>query len=97
MGCPATTSGTKSADGIIFAGPVKLKGVLLNADGTNAATAVLYNNASAASGTVVAKLQVDAGLVYESYSIDDGVMCTNGLYLDITGTGAECIVHFEPA
>jgi hypothetical protein len=89
-----TSSGLKTSDGVIYAGPCRLKGVQVGADGTNAATAILYDNASAASGTVVSKVIVDATLTHENHAMD--IICNNGLYLDIGGTGAEVIVEFAP-
>lgn len=96
MNDTATSSGLKSSDSVISARPCRLMSVQVIADGTNAATAILYDNASAASGTVVAKIIVDATLTYEAFTSDCGIECSNGLYLDIGGTGAECVVHFAP-
>lgn len=95
MSCPANSSGLKVADAVICVRPCKLKSIQLLADGTNAATVVLYDNASAASGTVIAKVIVDATSTYEWFTSDAGIVCNNGIYADVTGTGAEYIVHFE--
>lgn len=94
---PSTSSGLKSADGIILAMPGRLMGLQVNADGTNQATVVLYDNASAASGTVLAKVIVDATLTSEELVVGEaGVVVNNGIYADVTGTGAEFIVYFTP-
>jgi hypothetical protein len=95
MGNPATSSGLKSSDAVICARPCKIKSIIALADGTNAATIVLYDNKSAASGTELVKIVVDAGLTYELFHIDAGVEALNGAYLDLTGTGAAAIVHYE--
>lgn len=89
------SSGLKSADTAIMTQPGKLTSLIVCADGTNAATAVLYDNASAASGTVLAKVIVDAGATQEHVSFDYPIDCLQGIYLDISGTGAECIVHYQ--
>jgi len=89
------SSGLKSADAAIMAQPGKLTSLMVCADGTNAATVVLYDNASAASGTVIAKIIVDAGATQESFSVDFPIDCLNGIYADVTGTGAEYIVHYQ--
>lgn len=92
---PATSSGIKSADGAILAMTGRLMGVQIIADGTNAGTIILYDNASAASGNVLAKASVDAGLTDVSVNLPAaGIVANNGIYLDIGGTGAECIVYF---
>lgn len=95
MSCPATSSGLKSADAAIMAAPGKLRGLQVIADGTNAATVIIYDHASAASGTVLCKVVVDAGATYEVAMPDGGIVVNNGIYLDIGGTGAECIVYFD--
>ena len=91
-----TSSGLKVADAVISARPAKIVGVQVIADGTNAATLILYDNASAASGTAANKIVVDAGATYENFYIDGGVVCNNGIYADVSGTGAEYIVFYAP-
>lgn len=95
MSVPSQSSGLKSADTAICARPCILMGVQLLADATNAATVVLYDHATAASGTVIDKVKVIATGVYEESKHSDGVVCQNGIYADVTGTGAEYIVHFK--
>ena len=90
----AKSSGLKSADAVICDRSCRLLSVQVIADGTNAATAILYDNASAASGTVVSKIIVDATLTFESFQSTCGIECSNGLYLDVTGTGCEVVVHY---
>ncbi len=89
------SSGLLSADGVVMNQPGKLTAVTISADGTNAATVLLYDNASAASGNLLAKVVVDAGLTYEALCFDAPIDALNGIYLDITGTGAECIVYYQ--
>ena len=95
---PSTSSGSKTSDTAILAQPGKLTGVILNADGSNSATAVLYDSKSAASGTVLARLQVPSGSahLFEDFTLLGGVVANNGIYLDISGTGASCIVYYQP-
>lgn len=95
MSCPATSSGLLNSDTAVSARPAKIHSVQLLGDGTNAATLVIYDNASAAAGTVLVKIVVDAGLTYELFHSMDGIVCNNGIYADVTGTGAEFIVHFN--
>ena len=89
MGSPATSSGRKTADAVIAARPCKLMSVTLEGDGTNACDITLYDNASAGSGTVLAKILLPAsGAKYEQFSSNAGVVALNGIYADVTGTGA---------
>lgn len=91
-----TSSGLQTADGVISNAPGRLHGVSVGADGTNAATVIIYDNASAASGVVLAKVIIDATSTHESVVLPDcGVEANNGLYLDIGGTGAEVVVYYS--
>ena len=94
MSCPATSSGLKSADGAISTLPARLKALIVEADGTNKATAIVYDNPSAASGTVLAKLVVNAGDTSGAI-VNLDVIANKGLYLDVDGDGAAAIVHFS--
>lgn len=94
---PADSSGLKTADAVICARPCILHSIQVTADNTNAATIVLYDHASAASGTVLAKIIVDATTTYADFTSLAGIQANNGIYADVTGTGAEYIVHFSRA
>lgn len=93
--CPATSSGLKSADAAIMAMPGKLCGVILLADGTNAASLVLYDDAAGATGTVLAKLSVDATATESNIQLPISVVANKGIYANVEGTGAEYIVYFQ--
>lgn len=83
-----------SADGAVFAKPCKLHGVTLISNGSDAATIVLHNNASAASGTVVAKLQSPASLIATtSIHFPEPVVCKEGIYANVTT--AAFIVYYS--
>jgi hypothetical protein len=91
------SSGLKTADGVIQAKPTILAGVHINTDGTNNALVVLYDNASAASGTVVFQQTVTGADESIPFSMPDGgVYCKNGLYADITTVGTmSFVVYFR--
>lgn len=96
---PADTSGAKTADGVIYARPCVLLGVDLVTGTTNVATAILYDNAASAAGTVLAQMAMVAGASSYSQSAElpaNGVVCANGIFLDIGGSGATAIVYYRP-
>lgn len=95
MKCPATSSGLLTADTAVTARPARLHSVQVLADATNAATVVIYDNASAASGTAICKVIVKATDTYASFLSMEGVVCNNGIYVDVSGTGAAFIVHYN--
>lgn len=92
---PATSSDLLSADTAVVARRCLLRSLVVLADGTNAATVTIYDNATSAAGKVLAKVIVDAGLTYESFSPSEyGVEASNGLFADVSGTGAAYIVYY---
>lgn len=97
FGCKS--SGLKTSDAAISA-PTKtvgtrLWGAVVIADGTNAANVILYDNASAASGTVLLQVNVAAGGVFDGGVLPVPITCTNGIYADVGGTNAKYIVYYE--
>ncbi len=84
------TSDNKTADAVVKAAHGIFGSLILIGDGTNLATAVLYDNASAATGVVVARAATK-----ESTQIFGPVQCANGIYLDIGGTGAAAVVLYR--
>lgn len=90
-----TSSGSKSASGVIFARPCRIHSIIVLSDGTNAATGTIQDNASAASGTVIAKIICAGSQRTQAFWSDIGIECSNGAYLTVAGTGAEVIVHYS--
>lgn len=72
------------ADGAIFAGRARLKGLTVAVSSAGAALAV-YDNASAASGTKVIEVSTAATGVFNVLIPGEGILANNGLYLDING------------
>jgi hypothetical protein len=87
------SSGVLNADTLIATGRNRVNAITVLTDGTNAATVELYDN-TAASGTkrVVGKC-VGANLI-NHILFDNPVRFENGIYADVTGTGATFIVFF---
>ncbi len=97
MSCPSTSSGliATTAGVAVSDMPGKLRGVIAGADGTNAATVTVYDNPSAASGTILAKIVVDATLTHESFLPPGGIVVNRGLFVVVAGTGSEAIIYFD--
>ena len=87
------SSGLLTSDTAVMAKAGILKALIVLTDGTNDATAILYDNASAASGTVLAKAIV-TGSDNMGGELNIYAIARNGIFLDISGTGAEVIVRF---
>lgn len=63
-------------------------------DGTNEATLIAYDNASAASGIVLAKVIV-LGADKMGGEIDIEVAASNGIFITLTGTGSSCLIRYK--
>jgi len=101
------SSGVKTASTAIFVGQVRLISIHAVITGTKPTTIKVFDNASAASGTELARLIVatadpadPAARVSPTLAEFDmhGVLAVNGLYLSIssgTGEGAAVSVEFN--
>lgn len=87
------STGSLSADTLIATGTALLCGVNLVTDGTNAATLVIYDNTSAA-GTALVTVKIKGADLSKEILFTFPVKAKNGLYADITGTGASFSVFY---
>lgn len=92
---PSTSSDLQTADVAIYARPCALTGIQVNPAAADA-TLIIYDNASAASGVVLAKVLVKASTSGTTVRLPEGgVAARNGLYADTTGAAAEFIVYYR--
>tara|TARA_S200002703_G_scaffold149827_1_gene147714 strand:- start:727 stop:1035 length:309 start_codon:yes stop_codon:yes gene_type:complete len=97
------SSGVLAASAIVHSGRCKLISIHAQNTGASAATTIrVFDNASAASGTELARIILDASAppaLISAVELDmHGVIAENGLYLDIStgsGTGAAVSVEFS--
>jgi hypothetical protein len=69
--------------GAVYAGPCTFRGFSIAS--TAGADVVVYDNASAASGTVLAQFTL-AAKGFQHVDIADGVRCVNGIYVSTSAT-----------
>lgn len=93
-GTTCLSSGLRTADAAIYVGRGTLNSVSIITDGTNAATVTLYDNASAATGNVLFKGVVPGANSSETVAWNLAVRCLNGIYADVSGTGAAYVVYY---
>lgn len=82
-----TDAVVKASNGVLYA-------VLLTAGDAAAGSVVLYDNASAASGTILATLKAATGTTVQ-WSPPVGYVFTNGIYADIGGASAAAYVVYS--
>lgn len=97
MNLPSAKSSGLLAVGtnVVKAGKTYLKSVSLTGDGTNQATLVVYDNASADTGTVLAKLKTNAVGMTSEMEFVYPVKAENGLVAVVSGIGAEAVLTFD--
>jgi hypothetical protein len=81
-----------TADAALVAYRVRIKGVFyaVTVVGTDV---ILYDNASAASGTAALTLPCDVVGQYNVYIPGEGILCENGVYLDINGASGVTVFY----
>ena len=92
------TSGVRTADAIIHKGRCKLISIHASTVTDGTFTVQVYDSAdndpSSAGEIEVARLQISSTGATNGQSLEydmHGVVCQNGIYVDITGTGAYSI------
>lgn len=94
QGRSMTSSGLKTSSAIIATGRYRLGGVLIVTDGTNAATVIIYDALSATS-TILFKGTVPGSANFGGSSWEIPIRAKTGIYAEISGTGAACVVYFD--
>jgi len=82
-----------NADGVVYAGPTRVKGYQVASGGT-AGEIKFYDNASAASGTVRLILDITTNTAVISTLIPgEGVRFNNGVYVDLPASAAITVFY----
>jgi hypothetical protein len=89
------SSGEKTSDTTILTGAGWITGIQLITDGTNDATALLYDN-TASSGKKVYEGKVVGANNYGGRNWVFPIKVSIGIRLDISGTGASAIIEYIP-
>ncbi len=86
----------QTSNGIHVTGKCAFGGVVVKTDGANAATISVYDGTDN-TGTLVlpAAFVVDGSNRLWSVSVDPGFLCTTGVYVEISGTGASVMVVYD--
>lgn len=89
----AISTGVLSSDTLVFTGRNRVNALTILTDGTNAATAEIKDGTTSAGTTKITGKCVGASLI-NHIIFENPVLFENGLYVDLTGTGATCIVFY---
>lgn len=92
MMSPPIAQAEVTADGIVSARPGALVGIILTG-GSDLATVIIYDNASAASGTKLATIKAAANTT-TVWECSISRSHSKGLYADITGTDAVAYIGY---
>jgi len=94
MATSSITSDLQTTSKSIATGKNRINAVSFLGDGTNPGSLVVYDNASAASGKVLAKATTRASDVQNHIIFTMPVVAENGIYASVTGTGASYIIYY---
>jgi hypothetical protein len=86
------SSGALTANTQVVTGKGLLNGVLVNTDGTNAATVVVYDGTDT-NGIMLVKAVVAGSENIKDILFNKAVRADVGLYVTVNGTGASAIVY----
>ena len=81
------------ADAAMVTYPVRVKGAYISVTTAGTDPVILYDNASAASGTVLLKLGVTAAGAHTVVIPGEGIRAVNGVYCD-TGDAAAVTIFY---
>lgn len=93
MSTSSRSSGVINTDTLLFTGKNRVNALTVLTDGTNAATVDLKDGTTSSGTIKVTGKCVGASLV-NHFLFEKPVYFENGIYIDLTGTGATCIVYF---
>lgn len=81
-----------TADAAMVTSRTRIKGVFY-AVTTAGADLIFYDNAASAAGTAVLTLPCDVAGQHNVYIPGEGILCDNGVYLDINGASGVTIFY----
>mgnify|MGYP003590435387 CR=1 FL=1 len=87
------SSGVKSADALIATGRNRVNAITVLTDGTNSAT-LDVRDGTTVSGTIKITGKCVGASLINHIIFENPVLFENGIYGDVTGTGATYIIYF---
>ena len=87
------SSGIINADTLLWTGANRVNALTVITDGTNAATVDLRDGTTV-SGTIKIEGKCVGASLTNHYIFENPVYFENGIFIDVTGIGASCIVYF---
>lgn len=87
------SSGIISADTLLWTGVNRINALTVFTDGVNTATVLLRDGTTVAATPLVQGVALGSAL-QAHYLFDNPVYFENGIYIDIGGVGATCIVYY---
>ena len=92
-GQTAISSGEQTADAAIYSGSADITAIQVCTDGINDGKVIIYDNTTD-SGKVVFEATVTGASHYGGRVFVPPIEVSNGIYVDVTGTGASYFVEY---
>ena len=93
MATSSSSSGLQTTSKLIATGKNRINAISFLGDGTNPGTLNIYDNTSA-SGKIIAKATTKSTDIQNHIIFTFPVLAENGIYAQVTGTGAAYIVYY---
>ncbi len=94
MSMTATSSDQLNASAAIAARPGRVHAVMLTPAAADASI-IIYDNPSAASGKILARVDAKASTITQDRVFNVPVESLNGIYASVSGAGATFIIHYS--
>ncbi len=91
---PCKSSGLQAASAVIVNRPCLFHGITL-LQASAACTVIAYDNKTTNTGTQLDQLNNNTNTSTVNSRFNQPVECLNGIYVAVTGTGANYIVHYS--
>lgn len=92
---PCSTSGALSSSAAVSTRPCLIHAITL-IQASAACSVALYDNASSNAGVIAAYVASVTNGITTSIVFNHPVLCSNGIYASLAGSGVEAIVYYSP-
>lgn len=91
---PSRSSGKLTSSQVLLQQKGFVSNLLVRTDGSNAATITFYDGLDD-RGRIIADISVSGASLFGGMGWENPLICENGLYVGVSGTGAYCYVYYQ--
>ena len=91
---PSRSSGKLTSSQVLLQQKGFVSNLLIRTDGSNAATITFYDGLND-RGRIICDVAVAGASLFGGMGWEHPLICENGLYVGVSGTGASCYVYYQ--